>query len=84
MRIVACETPAGLQIIDGDAKADTASTEIVRVPIVDVNESEADKVLATLDPLAGLTCSRSASQVLERFAGARFAVRDGIRGAVKI
>jgi len=52
--VLARETPAGLQIIDGHARAETANDSIVPVLILDVNQEEADKILATLDPLAAM------------------------------
>lgn len=43
-----------LMLIDGHLRAETLGTETVPVLVLDVNEAEADKVLATLDPLAAM------------------------------
>ena len=43
-----------LMLIDGHLRAETIGEETVPVLILDVNEAEADKILATLDPLAGM------------------------------
>jgi DNA modification methylase len=52
--LLARETPDGLMLIDGHLRAETTPNQEVPVLIVDVNEAEADKILLTLDPLAGL------------------------------
>jgi DNA modification methylase len=52
--VLARETPAGLMLIDGHLRAETASDAILPVLILDVDEAEADKLLATLDPLAAM------------------------------
>jgi hypothetical protein len=46
-----------LMLIDGHLRAETIGTEVVPVLILDVDESEADKILATLDPLAAMANS---------------------------
>jgi DNA modification methylase len=43
-----------LQLLDGHLRADTAKRAIVPVLVLDVTEEEADKILATLDPLAAM------------------------------
>jgi len=43
-----------LMLIDGHLRAETIGTEVVPVLILDVDEAEADKILATLDPLAAM------------------------------
>ena len=43
-----------LMLIDGHLRAETSGDEKVPVLVVDVTEAEADKILLTLDPLAGL------------------------------
>lgn len=48
------ETPAGVMLIDGHLRAETTPDQKVPVLILDVDEAEADKILATLDPLAAL------------------------------
>ena len=52
--LLARETPEGLVLIDGHLRAETAPDQEVPVLVLDVTEEEAGKVLATLDPLAGL------------------------------
>jgi hypothetical protein len=46
------ETPEGLMLIDGHLRAETTPEMKVPVLVLDVTEQEADKLLATLDPLA--------------------------------
>ena len=49
------ELPDGsLQIVDGHLRAETTPDAEVPVLIVDLNDAEADKVLATFDPLAAM------------------------------
>jgi ParB-like chromosome segregation protein Spo0J len=43
-----------LMLIDGHLRAETLGDETVPVLVLDVDEAEADKVLATLDPLAAM------------------------------
>lgn len=43
-----------LMLIDGHLRAETIGEEVVPVLILDVDEVEADKILATLDPLAAM------------------------------
>jgi DNA modification methylase len=43
-----------LMLIDGHLRAETLGEETVPVLVLDVDEAEADKVLATLDPLAAM------------------------------
>jgi hypothetical protein len=53
--LLARELPGGkLMLIDGHLRAETTPDMMVPVLVVDVNEEEADKLLLTLDPLAGL------------------------------
>ncbi len=53
--LVARELPDGsLELIDGHLRAETAPESLVPVLVLDVSESEADKLLATLDPLAAM------------------------------
>ena len=52
--VLARETPAGLMLIDGHLRAETAPDALMPVLILDVDEAEADKILATLDPLAAM------------------------------
>ena len=48
------ETPDGLELIDGHLRADLTPDAIVPVLVLDLDEKEADKLLATLDPLAAM------------------------------
>jgi len=49
------ELPDGrLQMLDGHLRAQTMPDEEVPVLVLDLNEAEGDKLLATLDPLAGM------------------------------
>ena len=50
--VLARETADGLELIDGHLRKEIAPDEMVPVLILDVNESEADKILLTHDPLA--------------------------------
>lgn len=53
--VIARELEDGsLMLIDGHLRAETIESEMVPVLVLDVNEAEADKLLATLDPLAEL------------------------------
>lgn len=53
--LLARELPDGsLQLIDGHLRAETCGDQAVPVLILDVDEQEADKLLASLDPVAGL------------------------------
>lgn len=52
---IAREMPDGsLMLVDGHLRTETLGSELVPVLVLDVNEQEADKILATLDPLAGM------------------------------
>lgn len=44
----------GLQLIDGHLRAETTPEQLVPVLVLDVNEAEANKLLAFYDPLAAL------------------------------
>jgi len=43
-----------LQLLDGHLRAETTPNQQVPVLVLDLNDAEADKLLATLDPLAAL------------------------------
>ena len=59
--VLARELPDGsLMLVDGHLRAETITDAEVPVLILDVNESEADKILATLDPLAAMAEADSA------------------------
>jgi len=52
--LIARETPEGLMLVDGHLRAETTPDSEVPVLVLDINEAEADLVLATLDPLAAM------------------------------
>ena len=57
--LLARDTPAGLQLIDGHLRAGISGDMEVPVVVLDLNEAEADKLLLTLDPLAGMAEANS-------------------------
>ena len=68
--LVARELDDGtLELIDGHLRAETTPDMEVPVLVLDVNEAEAAKLLATLDPLAGLaeTDQRLLADLLANF-----------------
>ena len=52
--LIARETPEGLMLVDGHLRAETTPASAVPVLVLDINEAEADLMLATLDPLAAM------------------------------
>ncbi len=52
--LLARETPDGLQLIDGHLRAETTPEQEVPVLVLDLDEKEAEKLLASLDPLAAM------------------------------
>ena len=59
--VLARELPDGsLMLIDGHLRAETIGDGSVPVLVLDVNEAEADKLLATIDPLAAMADSDAA------------------------
>lgn len=52
--LLAYETPEGLQLIDGHARTEISAGGILPVLVLDVTQDEADKLLASLDPLAAM------------------------------
>ncbi len=52
--LVARETPDGLMLIDGHLRAEITPDKEVPVLILDVTAEEADKILATFDPLGAM------------------------------
>ena len=52
--VIARETLAGLVLIDGHLRADLDPDQMLPVLVTDLDEAEAGKVLATLDPLAAM------------------------------
>ena len=52
--LIARETPEGLMLVDGHLRAETTPDANVPVLVLDIDEAEADLMLATLDPLAAM------------------------------
>ena len=52
--VLARETADGLQLIDGHLRAEINPDEKIPVLILDVTEAEANKILATFDPLGAM------------------------------
>ena len=52
--LLARETDEGLMLIDGHLRAETTPDSIIPVLVLDINDEEADLLLATLDPLVGM------------------------------
>ena len=53
--VLARETPeGGLMLIDGHLRTETLHNAEIPVLVLDVNEAEADKILATFDPLGAM------------------------------
>jgi len=52
--VLAYETKKGLRLIDGHLRADVAPDAEIPVLILDVDDEEAAKILATHDPLAAM------------------------------
>lgn len=70
--LLAREGPDGrLQLIDGHLRAETTPDAEVPVLILDLNDTEADQLLATLDPLAALA-GTDAGRVETLLEGLRF------------
>lgn len=60
--LLARELPdGGLQLIDGHLRAETTPDMVVPVLVLDVDEAEAEKLLATLDPLAAMASADARS-----------------------
>ena len=52
--LIARETPEGLMLVDGHLRAHSTPDSNVPVLVLDIDEAEADLMLATLDPLAAM------------------------------
>ena len=66
--LLAREVEGGsLMLIDGHLRAETTPDQEVPVLVLDVNEDEADKILATLDPLAAM--AEASAEKLEELLG---------------
>ena len=59
--VIARELPDGsLMLLDGHLRCETAPDAVLPVLVLDVDEAEGDKILATLDPLSAMAESDSA------------------------
>jgi len=77
------ELPDGsLQLIDGHLRAETTPNQQVPVLVLDLNDAEADKLLATLDPLAALadTDQTMLDDLLANIETENVAVQEFLRG----
>ena len=52
--LIARETPEGLELIDGHLRQEVAGSEVVPVLVVDMNDEEVRRLLATLDPIGAM------------------------------
>ena len=52
--LIARETPDGLELIDGHLRQEVAGSEVVPVLVVDMNDEEVRRLLATLDPIGAM------------------------------
>lgn len=75
--LLARETPEGLQLIDGHLRAETTPTQRVPVLVLDVTEAEADKLLATIDPLSAM--AETDEEALAALLGHVTSDDDGLR-----
>jgi hypothetical protein len=70
-----------VMLIDGELRSDTADTEDIPVLVLDVNEDEADKLLAVLDPIAGMakTDNRAYEELLTNLSSQNEALESLLR-----
>lgn len=66
--VIARETADGLQLVDGHLRQSISGDDVVPVLVVDLDDSEADKVLATFDPVAAMAATDKA-KLTELLAG---------------
>lgn len=59
--LLARETPAGLELLDGHMRAEETPEATVSVLIVDLTDEEAEKVLLTFDPIAAMASANDAA-----------------------
>ena len=59
--LLAYETPDGLTLVDGHLRAGLDPDMVVPVLVLDLDEAEADKMLATYDPIAAMADTDSAA-----------------------
>jgi hypothetical protein len=85
--LLARQLPDGrLQLIDGHLRAETTPDQIVPVLVLDVNEAEAAKLLASLDPLAGLAEADAAKleELLQEFQTESAALAEMLAEVVEV
>jgi ParB-like chromosome segregation protein Spo0J len=65
--LIARETPEGLELIDGHLRQEVAGSAVVPVLVVDMNDEEVRRLLATLDPIGAMakTDATALSALLE-------------------
>lgn len=77
------ETPAGVMLIDGHLRAETTPDMDVPVLILDVDEAEADKILATFDPLSAMADAGKLDDLLRSVETSSEAVAAMLEGIAK-
>ena len=85
--LLARELPDGLlQLIDGHLRAETTPNQEVPVLVLDLNDVEADKLLATLDPLVALagTDQTMLDDLLVQVETENIAVQEFLRSLTEI
>src|SRR5262245_18648640 len=83
--LLARETPHGLMLIDGHARAEEAPDAEWPVLVLDVSDEEAAKLLATLDPLAAMAEADEGklAALLEQIETESAALREMLDGLVE-
>lgn len=79
------ELPDGrLMLIDGHLRAETTPEQEVPVLVLDLDEAESEKLLAVLDPLAGLAGTDEAllAELVERIETDSVAIREMLDGMI--
>lgn len=78
--LLAYETPAGLELIDGHLRAETTPDDEVPVLVLDVDAAEAAKLLATYDPLGAMAGADAArlDALLREISTGSDALRDAL------
>lgn len=59
--VTAYDTPEGLRLIDGHLRADMDPEQLLPCAVLDVTDDEADKLLATMDPLGAMATTNAES-----------------------
>lgn len=74
--LIAYETKKGLKLIDGHLRASATPDTEVPVLVLDVNEAEANKLLASIDPLAAM--AETDGKALEKLLGGLKTESEGL------